>query len=473
MFIPDHLQGTPAGELLQQIETAARERGLFVKRERKAAGYGFNYVYTVLRNDQVDVSLTIEGAEGKTLRAKSSAQLQDLLAHLLSSPALDPEEIPTQPIPGAYLLGDEQRERLRAWGVVWHKDRRCWLASPVRLAEATEYLKPRLALELGKLSREHEYLLKRTVPEAARRVGSDYRWTVLRTHHAAFAEAIRQAETLIGLGSRFPRSANDELRDLGARWSATQWTIRADREAQAREIIARHQAAEAEAVQAAEARRQQRQEEERSAGILRWSQGEGYGGEYLTPGALIYHAPERGAERAWYVVTECGKRYVREDGMSFGVGDEQGYIYSYVARPAQPEEYAEREGARLAEIERLTAVREYDRLFGQVFAAGERTAELLALEGERIEHPTDGQNLYGGGRWMVLEAGRIWAVRNNGMDGDNWAHNNVRTGGAGAIGRWVPADPELAERIRSAAARGSRGPATFQAQQDLIGAAGD
>jgi hypothetical protein len=32
----------------------------------------------------------------------------------------------------------------------------------------------------------------------------------------------------------------------------------------------------------------------------------------------------------------------------------------------------------------------------------------------------------------------IWYIQNNGSDGDNWSSNNVRTGGAGAIGWHVP-----------------------------------
>jgi hypothetical protein len=38
------------------------------------------------------------------------------------------------------------------------------------------------------------------------------------------------------------------------------------------------------------------------------------------------------------------------------------------------------------------------------------------------------------------------------MDGDNWASNNVRTGGAGAKGWRTAFDKELAARISAAAA---------------------
>ena len=36
----------------------------------------------------------------------------------------------------------------------------------------------------------------------------------------------------------------------------------------------------------------------------------------------------------------------------------------------------------------------------------------------------------------------IWAVTNNGMDGHDWSRNNIRTGGAGAIGHRYSRAPE-------------------------------
>ena len=47
---------------------------------------------------------------------------------------------------------------------------------------------------------------------------------------------------------------------------------------------------------------------------------------------------------------------------------------------------------------------------------------------------------YGGGTWVVIEPGEnyFWYVKNNGADGDDWSHNNVSTGGAGAIGYRLP-----------------------------------
>jgi|WetSurMetagenome_2_1015567.scaffolds.fasta_scaffold03660_2 hypothetical protein len=48
----------------------------------------------------------------------------------------------------------------------------------------------------------------------------------------------------------------------------------------------------------------------------------------------------------------------------------------------------------------------------------------------------DTMNIYGGGSYLLIDDNKeyIWNVENNGMDGDNWSKNNIRTGGAGAIG---------------------------------------
>ena len=62
-----------------------------------------------------------------------------------------------------------------------------------------------------------------------------------------------------------------------------------------------------------------------------------------------------------------------------------------------------------------------------------------------------GATIYGGGKWFVLAEDKVWAVANNGHDGDCWAYNNIRTGGAGAIGYCVPRTEEMVGEIRHAA----------------------
>ena len=74
--------------------------------------------------------------------------------------------------------------------------------------------------------------------------------------------------------------------------------------------------------------------------------------------------------------------------------------------------------------------------------------EKMRVEGEKIQHPLNPENVYGGGEWWVIQENWIWHIRNNGHDGDNWSANNVDTGGAGAIGHRVPYSDDLADKIR-------------------------
>jgi hypothetical protein len=81
----------------------------------------------------------------------------------------------------------------------------------------------------------------------------------------------------------------------------------------------------------------------------------------------------------------------------------------------------------------------------QIIEYGERPDGWHDVDGERLFNT---QDIYGGGSWFVITDAHIWYVRNNGMDGDNWSANNIRTGGAGAIGYRIPYSIELAEQLR-------------------------
>lgn len=52
-------------------------------------------------------------------------------------------------------------------------------------------------------------------------------------------------------------------------------------------------------------------------------------------------------------------------------------------------------------------------------------------------------NIYGGGKRIVFDNEKIWAIQNNGTDGSDWTVNNVRTGGAGAIGYYIKKDKKV------------------------------
>ena len=85
-------------------------------------------------------------------------------------------------------------------------------------------------------------------------------------------------------------------------------------------------------------------------------------------------------------------------------------------------------------------------LADKIMDGGERPNGEHSPDGERL---LDTQNIYGGGDWFIIETDRIWYVRNNGMDGDNWSNNNVRTGGAGGIGMYIPFDELIANELRT------------------------
>ena len=68
-------------------------------------------------------------------------------------------------------------------------------------------------------------------------------------------------------------------------------------------------------------------------------------------------------------------------------------------------------------------------------------------KGETIEDPRYPFDIYGNGRKWVIQQDKIWQITNNGMDGDNWGLNNIATGGAGAIGVYLPYSQELRNLI--------------------------
>jgi len=66
----------------------------------------------------------------------------------------------------------------------------------------------------------------------------------------------------------------------------------------------------------------------------------------------------------------------------------------------------------------------------------------ISLQGIEFEREGKGFTIYGGGRRYVDTGEWLWRVDNNGGDGDNWGANNIRTGGAGGIGKRYRRTPE-------------------------------
>lgn len=151
----------------------------------------------------------------------------------------------------------------------------------------------------------------------------------------------------------------------------------------------------------------------------------------------------------WLCVLSASQRYYREDGLSFGVGDDSGYAYTATCREATPEEaapyIAKQEAARKVQVAkaRLEEIKRDIQQRGTIPAPSDNNAR-----GERM---FDTQTIYGGGDWFIANDTELWYVQNNGMDGDNWSRNNITTGGAGAIGWVIPRDEALVTELRELA----------------------
>lgn len=130
------------------------------------------------------------------------------------------------------------------------------------------------------------------------------------------------------------------------------------------------------------------------------------------------------------------------------LGHEGDYgCYCYY-RKATPDEITTLETAEAMQQTKIEARQhrenEIRRIAEHIKSTGEYPAGPNNPDGERL---IDSQNVYGGGEWFVIGPEWIWYVQNNGADGDNWSQNNVRTGGAGAIGWRVPFDQHLADEL--------------------------
>lgn len=177
------------------------------------------------------------------------------------------------------------------------------------------------------------------------------------------------------------------------------------------------------------------------------SAGSGNGGERFHVGDVIKN-PHSGGATYLKILSEKSKYYA-EDGLSFGVGDDSGYIYTATARPATDEESAPLREEEQAAAEQRAYKEKLQEIARDIREHGERP-ENAKPEGEKVylSEQDERSVIYGGGQWLVVGSEWIWFVQNNGMDGDNWGANNIGgTGGSGAIGWRVPTTPELVDSI--------------------------
>lgn len=175
---------------------------------------------------------------------------------------------------------------------------------------------------------------------------------------------------------------------------------------------------------------------------IKISDGSGYGCKGWVDGQVLRHK-----KHGLITVIKSGSRYFREDGMSFGVGDERGYVYWAECRTSTDLEaipVLEKEAKAEADRQRIENLKIFCADF--VEKADRPGGRDNLPEGETIPIGK-GQTIYGGGKWFVIGTELIWYVVNNGADGDDWSYNNVSTGGAGAVGRTLPYSDNLKAEI--------------------------
>ena len=187
------------------------------------------------------------------------------------------------------------------------------------------------------------------------------------------------------------------------------------------------------------------QPEQKEAGQYTISNGSGYGGSPYKTGETI--RSNRKDLPEYVTVIRASQRYYGEDGMSFGVGDDSGYVYTATVREATREEAAPVRAREEAKKARKQAKEILLSIAREIRENGDRPELQGAPAGVRIDMPGNPENIHGGGEWFVIGQDRVWHVRNNGADGDDWSANNIRTGGAGAIGFAIPFDRGLAGRL--------------------------
>lgn len=173
--------------------------------------------------------------------------------------------------------------------------------------------------------------------------------------------------------------------------------------------------------------------------------GSGYGYHDFVVGKVTL-APVNGVTQ-YVVPLRSSKRYFREDGLSFGVGDDSGYVYSADVRLATEDEikksdvYIEQQRRKMKGASYSVASAASD-LIRKIGDAPE-DASNLAKEGEVV---VIDENLYGGRDSFLIQKDWIWFIKYNGSDGDDWSRNNM----PGEIGWRIPRNEGLVDVLRLA-----------------------
>lgn len=280
-------------------------------------------------------------------------------------------------------------------------------------------------------------------------------------------------ETLIVLSGPFSEDLHARLKRAGGWWDGLSgtnrkvWMIPLTKGASLKRIFA-HFAQSAKAEADARAEQERRHAEERAARERQWA--EERAARRLAPRDSAPESPRQSRRlypvsarpalnvpmRLWttaVVFTGYGQPFrISEDHPSIHGSHLLGHegsrgCYAYY-RPASEDEIKALEAR---EIEQQAQARiEQDRRQRRAALEKRIIEQGECPEGDHVpagDVLADTSTIYGGGNWFVVGADWIWYCRNNGADGDDWSRNNVRTGGAGAIGWRVPYSAELAAEI--------------------------
>jgi len=173
------------------------------------------------------------------------------------------------------------------------------------------------------------------------------------------------------------------------------------------------------------------------------SKGEGYGGRPYKIGEIF-----RDKNKGTIVkVISAKATYVKDDGMSFGVGDEQGYIYSARVVPATEDESNAIIESETKDRLRADANNRLSKISG-IIQKRDNLSPVIAHEpeGETLQNTFD---IYGGGNKYIIGKDYIWYIMNNGADGDDWGSTNIGNPGfSGEIGWRVPYLDDLANELK-------------------------
>ncbi len=176
------------------------------------------------------------------------------------------------------------------------------------------------------------------------------------------------------------------------------------------------------------------------------SGGSGYGCYGWTKGQIVksnQQQLEKGFPEFLFVLSSS-KQYYKYDGLSFGVGDDSGYIYLATCRKATDEESLQLRKSIEKENKIKIAKLELNKIKNYIKNNGEFPNGNFSPNGKIL---CDTFNIYGSGDKFIIDDLYIWYIQNNGMDGDNWSNNNIKTGGAGAIGFRIVKTTELENQL--------------------------